>query len=514
MQAPQGGRYARGPAKGMPPGGHAGYPPYQAQNAQVVMQQQQRAEDERRQARARMLSRKPTDRDIPAGVDEITIGGAVERYQKLRELERKLDATMMRKRLDLQDQPRDVKRRRTMRIWISNTAENQPWQATGMDNDTFDFGDNSQATYRVKIEGRLLDEEDVLDSDDTRGPDAMETNSDSAEKRPIPGEMTRFSHFFKKITIDFDRPPSLQPDNMAQIEWIKPETREGVVNTSDAANFDCLHFERKSDENINIRINLYPDNQPEIYRLSDELSQICGGIKEDTKANITMSVWKYIRVNKLDGGEDARKARCDPLMKNVFGYDTIELNRVGDAIIQHCKPLPPITLDYTIRVDRDYINATPKPSPYTIYDVSVLQNDPTYDLVKDRIFHSPSTTATLETISRIDTHLALVIQAIAQSKGKHTFFTSMAADPVNFLKRWISSQKRDLEVILGEATRPGVRLPDVSGAADDSTIALSDEWRRGGKESVWGSQTAKESVALFLARGGRDKDGRSVFGMH
>jgi SWI/SNF-related matrix-associated actin-dependent regulator of chromatin subfamily D len=181
----------------------------------------------------------------------------------------------------------------------------------------------------------------------------------------------------------------------------------------------------------------------------------------------------------------------------------IELNRVGDAIIQHCRPLPPVTLDYTIRVDSAYINATPKPSPHTIYDISVLQNDPTYDLVKDRIFHSPDTTATLEQIAKIDTHLALVVQAIAQSKGKHTFFTSMAADPVNFLKRWISSQKRDLEVILGEATRPGVRLPLREEEAEkESNLPLADEWRKGGKDSVWGSQVAKESVGLFLARGG------------
>jgi SWI/SNF-related matrix-associated actin-dependent regulator of chromatin subfamily D len=249
---------------------------------------------------------------MPAGVDEIAIGSAVDRYQKLRELERKLDATMMRKRLDIQDQPRDVKRRRTMRIWISNTAENQPWQSTGMDADTFDFGDNSQATYRVKVEGRLLDDEDVLDSTDGDEEGAMDTDGETTEKKSASGEMTKLSHFFKKITIDFDRPPSLQPDNMAQIEWVKKDSA-----TADGSNFDCLHFERKSDENINVRMNLYPDNQPEIYKLSEELSQICGGIKEDTKANITMNVWKYIRVNKLDGGEDARKARCDNLMKHV-----------------------------------------------------------------------------------------------------------------------------------------------------------------------------------------------------
>jgi SWI/SNF-related matrix-associated actin-dependent regulator of chromatin subfamily D len=303
---------------GIPPAAaHTGYQQYPTPTTHL-QQEQARREEAARQERAMRLSSKPTDRDMPAGVDEIAIGGAVERYQKLRELERKLDATMMRKRLDIQDQPRDVKRRRTMRIWISNTAENQPWQATGMDADTFDFGDNSQATYRVKIEGRLLDEEDVLDSDEAKGSDAMDTDGEKTAKKPAPGEMTKLSHFFKKITIDFDRPPSLQPDNMAQIEWVKPESREGVINSADGANFDCLHFERKSDENINIRINMYPDNQPEIYRLSEELSQICGGIKEDTKANITMNVWKYIRVNKLDGGEDARKARCDVLMKNVY----------------------------------------------------------------------------------------------------------------------------------------------------------------------------------------------------
>ena len=297
---------------------HAGVPSaaqhgaQQYQNPQQAMLQRQA--EEQREKRARMLSRKPTDRDMPAGVDEVAIGGAVERYQKLRELERKLDATMMRKRLDIQDQPRDVKRRRTMRIWISNTAENQPWQATGMDADTFDFGDNSQATYRVKIEGRLLDDEDVLDSVDSSETEVMDTD-EKPEKKPIPGEMTKLSHFFKKITIDFDRPPSLQPDSMAQIEWVKDKTN----SSADASNFDCLHFERKSDENINVRVSLYPDNQPEIYKMSDALSQICGGIKEDTKANITMNVWKYIRVNKLDGGEDARKARCDNLMKQVSG---------------------------------------------------------------------------------------------------------------------------------------------------------------------------------------------------
>lgn len=82
----------------------------------------------------------------------------------------------------------------------------------------------------------------------------------------------------------------------------------------------------------------------------------------------------------------------------------------------------------------------------------------------------------------------------------------MAADPVAFLKRWISSQKRDLEVILGESSRPGVRLPAAmreEKAPDDSGLSLGDEWRKGGERGIWGGQNARESVGLFLARGGR-----------
>jgi SWI/SNF-related matrix-associated actin-dependent regulator of chromatin subfamily D len=53
--------------------------------------------------RAKMRSRKPTDKNIPEGVEECVIGDGVQRYRELRELERRLDSTMMRKRLDIAD---------------------------------------------------------------------------------------------------------------------------------------------------------------------------------------------------------------------------------------------------------------------------------------------------------------------------------------------------------------------------------------------------------------------------
>jgi SWI/SNF-related matrix-associated actin-dependent regulator of chromatin subfamily D len=53
--------------------------------------------------RAKRMSSKPTDKNIPEGVEECIIGDGVSRYRELRDLERRLDSTMTRKRLDIQD---------------------------------------------------------------------------------------------------------------------------------------------------------------------------------------------------------------------------------------------------------------------------------------------------------------------------------------------------------------------------------------------------------------------------
>lgn len=53
--------------------------------------------------RAKRMSKQPTDKNIPEGVEEYIIGDGVQRYRELRELERRLDSTMTRKRLDIQD---------------------------------------------------------------------------------------------------------------------------------------------------------------------------------------------------------------------------------------------------------------------------------------------------------------------------------------------------------------------------------------------------------------------------
>lgn len=297
--------------------------------------QAQQAQDATRRELAKRQSRKPTDKNIPDGAEEITIGDGVQRYRQLREVERTLDATMMRKKLDIQDSVTRTQTPRygTMRIWISNTAENQPWQSSGMDADAFDFESDSQATYRVKIQGRLLDEDfdlgltesEEYDGDDAKEMDsnAMEQDGEDPAKKPKAKKRPKmFSHFFKSITIDFDRPKSLQPDGFTQIEWKRPEGPNNPnmpPNASPEANFSCLEFERKSDENINITINLQRYENPDRFRLSKPLAELLD-TDEDDRAGVMMGIWEYVKAMGLQEDDDNRKIICDARLKAVCPY--------------------------------------------------------------------------------------------------------------------------------------------------------------------------------------------------
>lgn len=285
-------------------------PPHAQQPSMTAAQLQAAHLDEmRRRELAKRQSRKPTDRDIPHDVAEAVVGDGVDRYSRLREAEKKLDALMMRKRLDVKDnaQREYARREGVLRVWISNTVEGQPWQVIDEENEApFELGENSQATYRVKIEGRLLED-----------PDEDEEDKPSPEKRP------RLSSFFKGITIDYDRNPALLPDGHSQIEWRKqmpPGQQHGGSQSYDPNSkensFDTLEFERKGDENVNVTISLVRDSERERFKLSPGLAELLDSDEEDMLGAV-QGVWEYARAMRLQEDEDKRTIVCDEALRKV-----------------------------------------------------------------------------------------------------------------------------------------------------------------------------------------------------
>lgn len=306
----------------MPPNAAHGAPQQTPQQQQIAI-----AQENQRRELGRRLARRPADKNIPDGVEEVVIGNAVEDYKKLRDVERRLDSVMMRKKLDISDAvARSNPKYQPMRIWISNTAENQPWQQGGIDADAFDFNSENNATWRVKIVGKLLDDEeygeDGKEDEKPKDPDAMDHDGDEAKQQAAKAapaalpKRDKLSHFFKQITIDFDRPKALQPDGFAQIEWKLPDKSKDPNGLSPEANFDSLEFERKGDENVNITINLYRTDKPDLFKLSRPLAELID-TEEADRATAMMAIWNYIKANNLQEDEDTRKVMCDARMRAV-----------------------------------------------------------------------------------------------------------------------------------------------------------------------------------------------------
>jgi SWI/SNF-related matrix-associated actin-dependent regulator of chromatin subfamily D len=150
-----------------------------------------------------------------------------------------------------------------------------------------------------------------------------------------------------------------------------------------------------------------------------------------------------------------------------------------EKIMENISPLPDIKLPFTIRLSST-------PAPPTIYDIPILVDDP-MDIFTSHFRaatnpRDPNFVKRLETISQLDKDIALAVQGMYASKAKIDFLNQLSTEPVGFIRKWVSSQQADEEIILAEEKSRG------------------PEWNRGGQDGLWTSTGARESVGLLLAR--------------
>lgn len=157
--------------------------------------------------------------------------------------------------------------------------------------------------------------------------------------------------------------------------------------------------------------------------------------------------------------------------------------QIPESIGPHTSPMEPIKLPYTIRVDEEFhSDATP-----TVYDIQVAVEDPLRTKMM-ALTQNPQYAAGMRQIASLDDQVALIVQALTHSRARHSFYTALSKDPANFVRRWINSQRRDLETVLGEAGR---------GGGEDGS---APEFRHGGTDSPWDTVVAQEAVRYMLAK--------------
>jgi len=144
-------------------------------------------------------------------------------------------------------------------------------------------------------------------------------DEDSKEKKTStkskPEQRFKLSHFFKSMSIDFDRSRTKDGAEL-NVEWKKPATPPNAANPPIAADFDQLEFKRGGDENINIIINLVRDETQERFRLSPALAEIMD-TDEATRAEAVTAIWEYIKTMGLQEDDEKRTFRCDDRLRLV-----------------------------------------------------------------------------------------------------------------------------------------------------------------------------------------------------
>uniref|UniRef100_A0A8C3SKM7 SWI/SNF related, matrix associated, actin dependent regulator of chromatin, subfamily d, member 3 n=2 Tax=Chelydra serpentina TaxID=8475 RepID=A0A8C3SKM7_CHESE len=360
--------------------------PQQVQQQQV--QQQQQATQTRTRSAKR---RKMADKILPQRIRELVPESQA--YMDLLAFERKLDQTIMRKRVDIQEAlKRPMKQKRKLRLYISNTFNPAKSDA--------DDSDGSIASWELRVEGKLLD--DI-----------------SKQKR-------KFSSFFKSLVIELDK-DLYGPDNhLVEVG--------GSCNPDTQPCFYC---------NSTTMYTLNSSSHPPQFKLDPRLARLLG-IHTQTRSAIIQALWQYIKTNKLQDSHDKEYINCDKYFQQIFDCPRLKFSEIPQRLTNLLLPPDPIVINHIISVDPNDQKKT------ACYDIDVEVEDP----LKGQMSSFLLSTANQQEITALDNKIHETIESINQLKIQRDFMLSFSRDPKGYIQDLLRSQSRDLKVMTDVVGNP------------------------------------------------------------
>ncbi|KAM7303059.1 SWI/SNF-related matrix-associated actin-dependent regulator of chromatin subfamily D member 1 isoform X2 [Ixodes scapularis] len=328
-------------------------------------------------------------------------------YMDLLAFERKLDFTIMRKRLDIQEAlKRPMKQKRKLRIFISNTFyPGKPEGETGEE--------ATVPSWELRVEGRLLDD-----------PNAPKADQSKVKRK--------FSSFFKSLVIELDK-DLYGPDNHL-VEWHRTPTTTET---------DGFQVKRPGDKNVRCTILLLLDYQPLQFKLDPRLARLLG-IHTQTRPVIIAALWQYIKTHKLQDPHEREYINCDKYLEQIFQCARMKFAEIPQRLHQLLHPPDPIVINHVISVEG------PDTKKTACYDIDVEVDDP----LKSQMNNFILSTANQQEIQVLDNKIHETVETINQLKTNREFFLSFAKDPQQFINKWLISQMRDLKTMTDVVGNP------------------------------------------------------------
>lgn len=405
------------------------------------------------------VSYTPTDTTIPPSLyDKIS---NLESYKKLIEAEQRIDLLNTRKALDLQAinmklaQESSFKRDKgTLRVFIYNTCESQPWQKQLAKERGQDISNlSSDPSFTLRVEGRFINE------DENRGLDEVAPN-------------LKFSSFLSGISIDLiqnENYPEMKNSNLNMVEWRSELNGQPIDSKFATGNrqseFDGLDVKRNGMFNIKAKVAILLKEHSSRLKLSDALAHFAG--KEvATQQEVIYLIWQYAiyknlfknntskvpvisgsetaLMNGTDDGtqnsnqEDLTLVECDLILSDLLKVSSFKFSDLFKLIQPHFAPRSPIILEYEINTRKST----------TLGDLVIdIPVELPYSSSKTQKEIMESTKATYErqakadaVIQQLNNKIALGIVALQNLNSRELFYRELSQDPVEFVRKWLESQ--------------------------------------------------------------------------
>ncbi|TIA70087.1 hypothetical protein E3P77_00295 [Wallemia ichthyophaga] len=389
---------------------------YTATTTPTNHSQSKKRQSDLEEALKQYKKKKPTDRSLPPSVQAIeSVREQSKMYDDLTRFEKRLDMIAAHKRAQIHDSlQRPAKTTRQLRVFLSNTASGQPWQQREQQQFgemvNFETGAGIPA-WTFKIEGRLLD---------------------GTTTKANRGAPKKFSSLLKSMIVEFDRDSSIYPESSI-VEWHKQP------GESDKDGFE---IKRRGDQATKAKIILHLDHMPEKYGISEPLSQLLG-IKEDSRAGIITHMWAYVKQNNLLDKEDRRVIKADSNLKEIFHADSIYYHELPDVVQKYLIPVEPVVLEYTVMVDKELTQSE------HAFDINIDVEDAIKQKMANTITAYMPNHDLSQRIAQLDEEISQTAIAVRNAIVKRDFLDEFSNDSAAFVKNWINSQSRDLDLILG-----------------------------------------------------------------
>ncbi|MBN3276159.1 SMRD2 regulator, partial [Polyodon spathula] len=360
-----------------------------------LLQQQQQHHLGMHNQRRGIKRRKMADKILPQRAKLVPESQA---YMDLLAFERKLDQTIARKRMEIQEAiKKPITQKRKLRIYISNTYT--PAKPEGDEAEKV-------ASWELRVEGKLLED---------------------------PGKQKRkFSSFFKSLVIELDK-ELYGPDNHL-VEWHRMPTTQET---------DGFQVKRPGDVNVKCTLLLMLDHQPPQYKLDLRLARLLG-VHTQTRANIMQALWLYIKNNKLQDSHEKEYINCNRYFRQVFNCNRMRFCEIPMKLAGLLQHPDPIIINHMISVDPNDQKKT------ACYDIDVEVDDP----LKSQMSSFLSSTTNQQEIAALEVKIHETIESINHLKTQRDFMLSFSNNPQEFIQDWLKSQCQDLKLMTDTVGNP------------------------------------------------------------